>query len=97
MCVCVLCFPLARVAQGGKGFSGRDPARALLFLVKACDAGFAPSCRNLSVMYARGDGVAVSEDKARLYFRRTADLFEAQTGQKAPIAPSPPPPRPPPK
>ena len=36
-------------------------------------------------MYTLGDGVTADKDKAAEYFQKTAELFEAQTGQKAPV------------
>ncbi len=76
---------VAAFRQGGHKFVPRDPVSALPLLTQACDAGFAPSCRNVSAMYTLGDGVPADKALADKYFKMTAELFEAQTGQKAPV------------
>ncbi len=64
-----------------------------MFLSRACDLGYAPSCLNLSVMYGKGDGVPLSDLKSKQYFNRTVDLVEKQTrtvvGQRFKVPPLP--------
>ncbi len=64
----------------------RDPLKALPYLERACMFGGMTSCRNLSLMYARGDGVARSEQQSHMYYNRFAELLEAQTGKRVPRA-----------
>ncbi len=66
--------------QVGRRDVPRDPAKAALYLQRACDNGFAPSCQNLAVLYDSGDGVGKDGVKARQLLNRAADLMEAQTG-----------------
>ncbi|MEM1348816.1 MAG: hypothetical protein AAGI01_09690, partial [Myxococcota bacterium] len=45
---------LASLMRSGRGVA-RDPRRAAVVYAKACDAGFAASCRILGLMLLRGD------------------------------------------
>lgn len=47
-----------------------DPKTAAARFQTACDAGFAPSCKELGKLYLAGSGVAASSSKALLLFDR---------------------------
>ena len=76
------CNALAEVLLVGKYGQARDAVKARYLLDRACQQHEISACRNLSVMYRRGDGVAVDVDQANAYFRQAVELTEAQTGKK---------------
>jgi uncharacterized protein len=61
-----------------------DKGRAAKLLEAACDRFEMTACRNLMVMYRRGDGVAKDLAKADEFRRRAVQSVEQQTGKKLP-------------
>lgn len=54
--------------------SARSNRDALSFFTRGCDAGYAPSCNGLGVLYSEGRGVAKDEvEAARLYRQACVD------------------------
>lgn len=52
-----------------------DEPRAL---ATSCDSGDAPSCARLGVLYAKGAGVPVDEDRAEELYRKACDASDLQ-------------------
>jgi TPR repeat protein len=45
----------------------RDPTKALRFLIRACELGSHHACRNVAIMYKKGDGVPADIDAFNRY------------------------------
>lgn len=63
----------------------KDMKRCFEYSVKACDLDNMYACANLSIMYARGDGVEKNVDLAKKY-RIKAEELEADVKKQRQLA-----------
>ena len=71
-----------RIGQLSADGKTADYASALKFMKRTCDLGMASGCKNLAVMYRRGDGMdRPDEKKFQYYAKMTKDIARA-TGER---------------
>jgi TPR repeat protein len=79
------CFRLGhmyRIGQLSADGKTADHVAAFKFMKRTCDLGMASGCKNLAVMYRRGDGMdRPDEKKFQYYAKMTRDIARA-TGER---------------
>jgi len=78
------CNFLGEIFLVGRFGVGVDKARAATLLETACDRFEMTACRNLMVMYRRGDGVPKDLARADEFRDRAITAVEQQTGKRLP-------------
>eukprot|EP01138_Halocafeteria_seosinensis_P010179 gb/GECG01010396.1/.p1 GENE.gb/GECG01010396.1/~~gb/GECG01010396.1/.p1 ORF type:complete len:243 (+),score=37.06 gb/GECG01010396.1/:1-729(+) len=74
------CNKLGEMYLVGKHGCEKDLPAASYYLKRACDEGKPLACRNLALMYLRGEGVEYNEETARQYWDKMYDIKEQETG-----------------
>lgn len=73
----VACFYLSGIyTKGIEGFVEKDMKEAYAYSLKCCEAGNPYACSNVARMHKMGDGVAKSEEMAKLFKSKANRLLE---------------------
>lgn len=83
------CNYLGELLLSGRRHVQKDLPGARNALTRACDQSDVAACRNLALMWHRGDGGAADPSQAGKYWDRFHTLLEARTGKKVARQPLP--------
>lgn len=70
-------FASGQLIAGNRPGVPRDMRKAFGYTERACELGNMYACSNLSLMYAKGEGVTKDEEKARAYRQKVLDFKES--------------------